>query len=74
MKDNGGSAYPRPVGFYPHMGGTYSEAQKGMTLLDHFAGQALAGLLANNNPCGKAVVEAYETAFMMLNERKKYDV
>ena len=74
MKDNGGPAFPRPIGHYPTTGCDYSEAQKGMALLDYFAGQAITGLLANNNLCGTAVISAYEVAHMMLNERKKYYV
>jgi len=43
---DGGTAFPRPVGFYPNAGGTYSEGQSGMSLRDYFAGQALAGVWA----------------------------
>jgi hypothetical protein len=74
MKKQGGPAFPRPIGFHPHVGGEYSPAQMGMSMLDYFAGQALVGLLANNNLCGEAVVSAYEVAHMMLEERIKYHV
>jgi hypothetical protein len=40
--DDGGSAYPLHPGVLPEWKG-----QTGMSLRDYFAGQALAGLLAN---------------------------
>lgn len=51
--------------------GTYSVGQKGMSLRDWFAGQALTGLLANGGFRTHTVSEAYELAASMLEERKK---
>jgi len=46
---NGGPAFPRPIGHHPTAGCEYNAAQNGMTLRDWFAGQALAGYMANPN-------------------------
>lgn len=67
--DTGGAAFPRPVGHYPHVGCTYSEQQSGMTLRDYFAGQALIGLLANNNLAHIAVTDSFAIADMMIEAR-----
>lgn len=45
--DDGGPAYPRPIGHTPNIGASFSRAQEGMTLRDYFAGQFLAGIAAN---------------------------
>jgi len=78
MGKQGGPAFPRPIGFHPHVGGTYSPAQMGMTLLDWFAGQALAGLLSDETierlqPEGYAKA-AYDYAEAMIEERTKRNV
>lgn len=47
---------------------------QGMTLLDYFAGQALAGMLADptvTGPCAKVAESAYNFAQAMLDERAK---
>lgn len=47
---------------------------QGMTLLDYFAGQALAGMLADpdvNGPPGAVAIIAYNFAEAMLGEREK---
>ena len=88
MRDDGGSAFPR-TGFYPHLRDheshdaliekmeTLTQAESGMTLRDWFAGQALAGLIANeaivkatSNPAERAEA-AYKAADAMLQERNK---
>ncbi len=78
-KDNGGPAFPGTEHtFYdgvPQVGADH----QGMSLRDWFAGQALAGLIANPNrdaTRGKKGVEpiaqyAYEYADAMLEARKK---
>lgn len=43
--DTGGPAFPRPAS-PAHQHGMH-DPQKGMTLRDYFAGQAIAGILAN---------------------------
>jgi hypothetical protein len=60
MSNDGGQAFPRPN-------------VPGMTLLDWFAGQALAGLLANSETAWitkHAAVTAYNYANAMLAERE----
>jgi hypothetical protein len=78
MKNNGGPAFPRPLGHHPHMGCTYSDAQQGMSLRDYFAGHALAGLLSDETiervtPEGYAK-SAYDYAEAMIEERTKRNV
>ena len=65
--DDGGSAFPAML-----PGGNYCTT--GMSLRDWFAGQALAGLLADSNILGtdKWFAEAvYRYADAMLNAREK---
>lgn len=47
------------------------ETYKGMSLRDWFAGQALAGYLANNGYLSQTAERAYEIADAMLKEREK---
>lgn len=66
MEDNGGAAFPRER----------TDDQRGMSLRDYFAGQALTGMLADNtiNPSVKEAAEhCYATADAMLAEREKQD-
>lgn len=60
-KDTGGPAFPGPF-----------SQDRGMTLRDWFAGQALAGMLARGttNDDAEVAVEAYSLADAMLEERK----
>ena len=59
--DDGGSAFPTPHGHHA-----------GMSLLDYFAGQALAGLLAGETASTYAAPRvAYSVAVAMLNERER---
>jgi len=56
----------------PEIGG-----DDGMTLLDYFAGQALAGTLAAPDCTGEYKVvatECYSQAAAMLKERSKHDI
>lgn len=77
--NNGGSAFPRPHSRKMLDGeGEDYEAEYGMTLRDWFAGQALAGLLANPTICQGSRVEmqccdimAYQRADGMLLQRTK---
>lgn len=50
----------------------YYSAQLGMSLLDYFAGQALAGLVAYGHR-EKVEERAYTIAKEMLKEREKYN-
>ena len=67
--NNGGSAFPSH--------GSMGEVEhRGMTLLDYFAGQALAGLIGAIPGPGCASWDyysegAYKIAYAMLAERKK---
>jgi hypothetical protein len=59
--DDGGPAFPRPM----------VAAAPGMTLRDWFAGQALAGMLANPDSwTGAGGVMAYRYADAMLRARE----
>lgn len=53
--------------------GGYSEVERGMTLRDWFAGQALSGIITTGTLTGKAdrVILAYSYADAMLAERNK---
>ena len=64
-------AYPRP---FSESENQYHPASSGMTLLDYFAGQALAGTLAGPTLYleDAAVVRAYKLANAMLIERQKH--
>lgn len=62
----------------PHSSGPHIAKRDGMTLRDYFAGQALAGKLASDNPGGidrgyaaQVAVQAYWVADAMLAERAK---
>ena len=75
-KHNGGFAFPRPLSM-AHEDAVY-HAQNGMTLRDWFAGQAMAGLLANERINAfdgaytpkMAAEDAYTAADAMLEARK----
>ena len=78
-KPDGGLAFPSLREIDMHTGPSREEV--GMTLRDYFAGQALAGIMANNSLLVAAnqddnvktiVAEmAYETADAMLAERER---
>ena len=63
--DTGGSAFPA---------GNATDIDYGMTLLDWFAGQALAGFLANCNSSGSRAAftkDAYDYATAMITEKRR---
>lgn len=72
MKDDGGAAFPSVV---PEQGdyGPSGQIFGGMSLRDYFAGQVLAGILAN--PTAEytrgPTTAAYAIADLMLLERNK---
>jgi len=69
--DDGGQAYPHDVGCGP---GGFPECEWGMSLLDYFAGQALAGLLANpekDYAYSDAADFAYRQATAMIAEKRR---
>ena len=85
--NDGGPAFPKPTSERHFPDGevdinSYDFAERGMSLRDWFAGQALNGWLASFPPgnkvytgdrdCGEAVAElAYYFADAMLTEREK---
>ena len=76
MSDDGGPAFPRPstVWNLPDGRQTGTEDQTGMSLRDWFAGQALAGMLADpevDARTGLIAIAAYQIADAMLKERSK---
>lgn len=72
--DDGGPAFPRPMS---ELGPTANDhdaamAQEGMSLRDHFAGQALLGMMADYEANATFVAEqAYIIADAMIAARKK---
>ncbi len=62
-------AFPQPIASNDFAHSTDS-VRAGMTLLDYFAGQALAGYLDNDTPPGAASL-AYQAAEAMMAERAK---
>lgn len=69
---NGGPAFPQNE--WSHSGG---DGREGMSLRDWFAGQALAGMLANQrgglDPIAAHAEHAYLYADAMLAEREKQE-
>ena len=64
---HGGPAFPRPNSAY-----TSQEAQEGMTLLDWFAGQIVAGSQTTQDTRLRHVAEsAYDLAAAMVWERTR---
>ena len=68
-KNNGGPAFPVPAVFSPECGTLQGEA--GMTLRDWFAGQALAGLCAQDgwDEAEQRARWAWKHADAMLQEK-----
>ena len=77
MKKDGGPAFPRTPANVEWSDGSrnFFEDQDGMTLRDYFAGQALAGYMADANVSdhnrAALVKSCYELADAMLAERDK---
>lgn len=72
-KNDGGPAFPRAAFGAPETG-MLNHEQDGMSLRDYFAGQALAGLLANPDVNGEVhhfATDAYRCADAMLAERSR---
>ena len=67
LEEEGWSAFPRPVSQSDDF---VCDAQKGMTLRDWFAGQALPGLFPESLSNVKVAKIAYEIADEMLKARK----
>jgi hypothetical protein len=74
MKDTGGPAFPVPAELCQDL--TVQE-QRGMTLRDWFAGQALMGMMASRNPSSPRFNPEDDAAYVdavaraMLAERSK---
>jgi hypothetical protein len=75
---DGGAVHPRQVVDHPAHGFVYADqlmSVGGMSLRDYFAGQALAGMLANpwyDGHTARGVAKAaYEQADAMLAERER---
>lgn len=86
--NDGGPAFPRSYADDQHTppDAEYKQAQPGMSLLDYFAGQAMAGMLANESITNglnaiadsededvpqMIAIDAYEQAEAMLTERER---
>ena len=72
--NDGGPAFPCPVEFDPN-GQLVSPGSFGMTLRDWFAGQALAGIIANEGMFDQAIMllnseACYKQADAMIAERE----
>ena len=67
--NDGGPAFPLPLG------SETTQGSEGMSLLDYFAGHALAGMCANERDGSRSFQECAEYAYMhanaMLVERGK---
>lgn len=73
MKNDGGPAFPKTTG-ETQGGYGYVKSAGGMTLRDYFAGQALAGFLADSKVVdtpSEMARGAYKMADAMLAEREK---
>lgn len=71
-RDDGGPAYPLPLACSPAGDVEYPD-QRGMSLRDFFAGQALTAVLARTDlraPWLSDAKQAYEIADAMLQARK----
>jgi hypothetical protein len=76
MIDTFGPAFPTTPKSAERLGCTFTHEDVGLTKLDWFAGQALAGFLANpalsNVDCELAAKRAYNHALYMLAERNHF--
>lgn len=73
--DTGDTAYPTVPGQRDVMTGEFGLGNSGMTILDYFAGQALAGLLAYSNTCSSHInaEEAYIQAIEMIKVKRRLE-
>jgi len=75
MTDTFGPAFPTTPESAELLGCTFTQEDVGLTKLDWFAGQALAGFLANpalsHFDCGLTAMRAYKLALYMLAERER---
>lgn len=70
-QSDGGPAFPRPFSYTMH-GGTSFQVQEGMSLRDYFAGQYLAGFIANRGYAPTDVGNlAYDAADKLITAREK---
>lgn len=70
MKDESGAAYPIQMKVIGNV--VAQDGQQGMTLLEYYAGQALAGILAANITIpGTEVIQAFNYAETMIAERNR---
>lgn len=81
MPDDGGLAYPYACTVDIHRAESMGLAEKGMSLLDHFAGEAMNGILAaqsglepedlmDESHCARI---AYHTAHAMIAEKRRLE-
>ncbi len=73
MATDGGPAYPQAYNGQ-HIGGSpFMEVKGGMSMLDYFAGQALANEVVFKSRAldGEVATECYELAAAMLVERER---
>jgi len=73
--DDGGPAFPQTVFFHPQtervvFGCEYGDG--GMTLRDHFAGEALIGCLSSGDVCDTLKRVSHETKISMANALAQY--
>jgi hypothetical protein len=78
--NDGGTAFPRPLGYVMNGGALADTHTQGMTLRDYFAGQALTGILAmvkeidpnwtDDVICKSLATHAYGFADAMLARRE----
>ena len=73
--ETGGPAFPMPTGAEPRVDVT-THYNEGMTLLDYFAGQALAAVIGDHQKdkyitFEMTAIDAYAYAQAMLAERKR---
>lgn len=73
-KHNNPQAFPEGSWEYDGQGNVLPFQHPGMTLLDHFAGLVMQGMLAasENYPASELAGYAYQVADAMLKEREKW--
>jgi hypothetical protein len=74
MIDTGGNAFPSEAQYRTVNGDWSDEPERGMSLLDWFAGLAMQGMVSDPNCVagdGQVATYAYEYARQMLVERER---